>query len=519
MRGDEPEDVIFDLIVANNGDIQAAFFSMDEGDIRRIMQSPYGIPVHNIQAQWGFLTINQTSFAERQPDGRGMLHIRLSFENINPDATEKNCVFFSVNFQPYNRYVCVGKTIPEREDHYYTYRPLPDAWRSGRELKLEGGDALMNGDFVAALFKPSPAIKLSWASQAKNFKNLLRCDLNIPPLKKATLEATVPYEVFDFYEDEQDRPAAELRKGWRFTRNDLPVLRLKDFDASKTAYRAGWEACLSRSARFQTPERTVNRYVRAALINSLQMFAQEPGKPWLACGQGGFYPRKFIWSVEQSQLLMSLDRFGYHDEVRRAIDYFMTTQDGSKGPHGKIQSPDGSFSPFIGWMAETGTVLAMTWQHYQCSPDRDWLNAIAPRILRAANFICRERNATKIQKDGKPVPHYGLMPEASPNDSNFLGHFLFSDEASWQGLQAAACIFRELGRVEANELQAEADDYLLCIRKALDYATVNIQGSPGIRVINREVTARQTTCSLQSLRGRRAALSRTRFAGCPVSRH
>ncbi len=43
MRGDEPEDVIFDLVVANNGDIQAAFFSMDEGDIRRIMQSPYSM--------------------------------------------------------------------------------------------------------------------------------------------------------------------------------------------------------------------------------------------------------------------------------------------------------------------------------------------------------------------------------------------------------------------------------------------------------------------------------------------
>lgn len=43
QRGDEPEDVIFDLIVANSGDIQAAFFSMDEGDIRRIMQSPYSM--------------------------------------------------------------------------------------------------------------------------------------------------------------------------------------------------------------------------------------------------------------------------------------------------------------------------------------------------------------------------------------------------------------------------------------------------------------------------------------------
>jgi N-acyl-D-amino-acid deacylase len=42
-QGEEPEDVIFDLIIANNGNIQAAFFSMGEEDIQRIMQSQYAM--------------------------------------------------------------------------------------------------------------------------------------------------------------------------------------------------------------------------------------------------------------------------------------------------------------------------------------------------------------------------------------------------------------------------------------------------------------------------------------------
>jgi len=310
---------------------------------------------------------------------------------------------------------------------------------------------------------------------------------------------TVPYEVFDCYVDEQDRPAAEIRKGWRFTRNDLPALRQSDFDEARVACQAGWEAYLDRAASFQTPEGTVNAYVRTALINGLQMLAEEPGKPWLTCGQGGFYPRKFIWSVELEQLLTMLDRLGYHDEVRRALDYFMTTQDGSKGPIGKISSPEGSFAPFVGWMAETGTVLSLVWQHNLCTPDKAWLATVAPRILKGAEFIRRERNATKIMRDGKPVPHYGLMPEASPNDSSFLGHFLFSDEASWRGLQAAASVFKELGREEAGALQADADDYLACIRKALDYATVEKEGCPGLRVINREVYGKTDTTFPYSL--------------------
>ncbi|MDD4871369.1 MAG: hypothetical protein PHR77_12490 [Kiritimatiellae bacterium] len=445
-----------------------------------------GIPIHTIQAQWGFLTLTQTSFTERQPDGKGMLHIRLAFENINPGMSVSNSVFLSLTFQPYRRYLCVGKDVPG-EDHYYSYNPLPDAWRSGRALKFENGDTLMNGDVVAAVLKPSPEVRFLWVAEEKNIKNLLRCDLNIPALKKATLDVTVPYEVFDFYVDELDQPAAELRKAWRFTRADLPALRLKNFDTGRVLCRNRWKTCLNRAAQFQTPERTVDCYVRTALINGLQMLAEEPGKPWLTCGQGGFYPRKFIWSVELAQLLIALDRFGYHDEVRHTLDYFMTTQDGSKGPHGKISSPDGSFAPFVGWMAETGTVLSMVWQHYLCAPDKAWLETVVSRILRGAAFIRRERNASKIMQDGKPVPHYGLLPEASPNDSSFLGHFLFSDEANWQGLQAAASICRELGRAEADELQADADDYLACIRKAIDYATVDKEGCPGIRVINREV--------------------------------
>jgi N-acyl-D-amino-acid deacylase len=42
-RGEEPEEVIFDLVIANNGNVQAAFFSMGEEDIRRIMKSRYAM--------------------------------------------------------------------------------------------------------------------------------------------------------------------------------------------------------------------------------------------------------------------------------------------------------------------------------------------------------------------------------------------------------------------------------------------------------------------------------------------
>lgn len=43
MQDQEPEEVIFDLIIANNGNIQAAFFSMGEEDIQRIMKSKYAM--------------------------------------------------------------------------------------------------------------------------------------------------------------------------------------------------------------------------------------------------------------------------------------------------------------------------------------------------------------------------------------------------------------------------------------------------------------------------------------------
>lgn len=62
IRGDEPEDVIFDLIVANNGDIQAAFFTMDEEDIRRIMQSPYAMGATDAYFKSAYLPCDHPRF-------------------------------------------------------------------------------------------------------------------------------------------------------------------------------------------------------------------------------------------------------------------------------------------------------------------------------------------------------------------------------------------------------------------------------------------------------------------------
>lgn len=42
-RGAEPDEVVFDLLVENDGSVPSAFFSMGEEDIRRIMRSPYAM--------------------------------------------------------------------------------------------------------------------------------------------------------------------------------------------------------------------------------------------------------------------------------------------------------------------------------------------------------------------------------------------------------------------------------------------------------------------------------------------
>jgi hypothetical protein len=342
-----------------------------------------GVPIHTLQAQWGFLTLTQTAFAERRPDEKGMVHLR-SCSRISIGRVRHELCVFCREFLAYSRYLCVGRKKFARGSIFRlsAAADLGDRARTDLRRRRHANERRGRGGCAQTVVR----VGLSWVAEGKNIRNLLRCDLNVPPSGKAALEVTVPYEVFDFYVDEEDRSAAEIRKGWRFTRSDLPTLRQSDFDEARAACRARWEAYLA-GGLFQTPERTVNAYVRTALINGLQMLAEEPGKPWLTCGQGGFYPRKFIWSVELEQLLTQLDRFGYHDEIRRALDYFMTTQDGSKGPIGKISSPEGSFAPYVGWMAETGTVLSMVWQHNLCAPDKAWLASVAPRILKGAEFI------------------------------------------------------------------------------------------------------------------------------------
>ncbi len=211
----------------------------------------------------------------------------------------------------------------------------------------------------------------------------------------------------------------------------------------------------------------MNDVYRTLTLNDLQFLGSSPGITYCKPGQGGCSSFAVVYGWESSHFLTVMDAQGFHEEVRRVLDYFLTTQQGSHGPEGDISTAEGCFRPYIHWMCETGSILGIFAQHAICS--RDWaaLRRDSPSLLKAARWIQGQRARTKqMTADGKKVLHYGLMPAGRSSDWPQRAYNLFTDAYTWQGLDRLARAYELAQLSQAVWLRQEADDYRECILRA-----------------------------------------------------
>lgn len=119
---------------------------------------------------------------------------------------------------------------------------------------------------------------------------------------------------------------------------------------------------------------------------------------YLKPGQGGFNSFSTVYGWESSFYLSMLDHQGFHHEVGRVLDYFLTTQQGpnGQGPDGDISTPDGCFQRYNAWMCETGVILGIFAEHALISRDFERLRNDAEALLKAAHWIEEQRARTMI---------------------------------------------------------------------------------------------------------------------------
>ena len=232
----------------------------------------------------------------------------------------------------------------------------------------------------------------------------------------------------------------------------------RDFDTLHAQCRAFWQQKLGAAARVSVPERRIDEMVRAGLLHlDLVAYGLEPEGP-LAATIGVYCP---IGS-ESSPIIQFMDSMGWHDVARRSIQYFLDKQ-----------HDDGFIQNFGGYMLETGAALWTMGEHYRYTRDEAWVAQIAPKVLKACDYILdwRRRNM-KEELRGRG---YGMIDGkvADPNDPY---HAFMLNAYANVGLKRAAEMLAgcdpENARRLADEAEAMRGDIRAAVEESLALAPV-----------------------------------------------
>lgn len=397
------------------------------------------------------------SFTRSVGDGRGLIHFRMTIwrSAAAPEAVELGWLA--------TEDVCSRFASHPNMD-YVPFEPWAPAWESRIPLQCEKG-CLRLGDMLVCAYRHSGGVRV----QAGGAEDIVQLRLRVAPGRSApeTVELVVPYPP-PARDEPGDAGASDASRRRTFGVSERATLLAEPFESLWKAQAGRWASTLARATAIDVPDPAVQSIYRTLTLNNVQFLGGSATTSTLRPGQGGFNSFATVYAWEASHYLPVMARQGYREEVRRVLDYLLTTQTGHAGPEGDIVDADGSFRPHIHWMNETGAVLGIFAEYALASRDFDRLKADADALLRAARWIQRQRASTrKPLPDGSRPPHEGLLPRGRPHDWPIRGCFFFSDAYTWRGLDLLAAAFHAAGLREADWLRKETDDYRNCILTAL----------------------------------------------------
>lgn len=257
----------------------------------------------------------------------------------------------------------------------------------------------------------------------------------VPPGGTATMQMIIPHQPLP-----EERAAA---------------LAQMDVDAHLDACREFWRAKLQSAAQISVPEPAVNERIQAGLLHcDLVALGREPDGNILAT-IGWYSP---IGS-ESSPIIQFFDAMGWHGLAERAINFFLDRQ-----------KDDGFIQNFGAYQLETGGVLWTMGEHYRFTRDREWVERVRPKMLKACEYLLEWRNRNKGEDlRGRG---YGLQDGKVADPEDFFHSFMLN-ALSYVGIQRSAEMLADVDPENAGRLAKEAEAYRADIRTAFREAVEN----------------------------------------------
>jgi len=272
-------------------------------------------------------------------------------------------------------------------------------------------------------------------------------------------------------------------------------LRAIDYAAERERVVAYWRGRTDQGAQIETPNVTLNNFYRSHLMHMLVIHDREPGSDRNVARCGGFYYGSF--PDEGCMAIADLDRRGYHAEAERCLDLYLDYQ-GTVPLPGNFQSAEGVFYggggyEVAGYNRNHGWVMWCLAEHYRYTRDRDWLERTAPALVKACEWIIRERQAT--MQAG--AIQYGFLPSGSLEDVTDYWTWLATNAYAGWGFRAAAWALAEIGHPQAGLMGQEAEAFNRDLRQGFFEACAR---SPMVRL--RDATWAPHFPARQERRGR-----------------
>ena len=246
------------------------------------------------------------------------------------------------------------------------------------------------------------------------------------------------------------------------SQDEAAALRRRNFEADADRICAFWRELTARGARIETPEPWLNDFYKAHVRHLLVNCFGEIGSDRLHAHVGTFHYG--VYPNESVMMISDLDRRGYHDEARRCLDAFLHYQ-GTVGFLGNYRSTEGVFYGAGGhetgnYNKSHGYVMWNMAEHWWNTRDRDWMARAAPKLVKACEWVIRERQATmtKSQTGGRPI-EYGFLPAGSLEDVTDYWYWLATNSATVWGFRNLAAALADYGHPEGDRLIQEARAY------------------------------------------------------------
>ena len=239
---------------------------------------------------------------------------------------------------------------------------------------------------------------------------------------------------------------------------------------------AYWRAMIDRTSGFATPEPKFNHLARS-IVPHIHISTTKDPKSGLFMVPAASYGYQVFANEACFQTLL-LDALGDTD---RAGQYLrtLTALQGTRPFPGNYREPhDGVFHgarvddeydyTAHHYGLDHGTVLWALAEHYFFTRDAGWLRETIPHMLKAIEWIQRQREATRqCNLNGEPVMHYGLLPAGHLEDNPDWGYWFSVNAYCVAGMLETARAMRDIGHPEAARLAGEAQAYREDLRTAV----------------------------------------------------